>query len=152
MKLAKGFTLIELMIVVAIVGILSIVALPAYTDYIMRGKIPDATSMLSTKRVQMEQWFQDNRRYDTALGQAPCSNTGAGGAALSQYFTFSCTPAPATSTYTIQAAGTGSMSGFTYTIDQNNAKQTTAAPAGWATAAMPGTPASCWITAKGGKC
>jgi len=145
MKLAKGFTLIELMIVVVIVGILSAVALPAYTDYVMRGKIPDATSNLAAKRVQMEQWFQDNRTYATAT--VPCSNTGAGGAALSQYFTFSCTPAPTTTTYTIQAQGSGSMAGFTYTINESNTKVTVAAPADWGTSS-----ATCWITGKGGKC
>jgi len=41
------------------------------------------------------------------------------------------------------------MTGFTYTIDQQNTRQTTAAPTGWAASAMP---ASCWITKKGGVC
>lgn len=142
MKYAKGFTLVELMIVVVVVGILSVVAFPAYTDYSIRGKIPDATSNLASKRVKMEQWFQDNRTYATAT--APCDNT-VNSVALSQYFTFSC-PVLTASTYTIQAQGTGSMAGFTYTIDQSNTKQTTAAPTGW------GTSTSCWVTKKGGVC
>lgn len=147
MKPAQGFTLIELMIVVVIVGILSVVALPAYTNYVMRGKIPDATSQLSAKRVQMEQFFQDNRTYVGAT--VPCSSTGAGGTALSQYFTFSCTVQTATA-YTLQAAGTGSMAGFTYTITQDNAKASdilAPAPASWIASST-----TCWITKQGGAC
>jgi prepilin-type N-terminal cleavage/methylation domain-containing protein len=57
MKIPKGFTLIELMIVVAVVGILTAIAVPSYTNYVIRGKIPEATSQLASKRVQMEQFF-----------------------------------------------------------------------------------------------
>lgn len=141
MKSAKGFTLVELMIVVVIVGILSVVALPAYTDYVMKGKIPDATSNLAAKRVQMEQWFQDNRTYVGATAPGCTNDT-----TSSRYFTFSCTVQTATA-YTIQAQGTGSMAGFTYTIDQNNTKATPAAPADWGTSS-----ATCWIIGKGGQC
>lgn len=56
-----GFTLIEVMIAVAVVAILAAPALPSYRDYVTRGNIPEATSRLLTKQVQMEQWFQDNR-------------------------------------------------------------------------------------------
>jgi type IV pilus assembly protein PilE len=146
MKLQKGFTLIELLIVVAIVGILAAVALPAYSNYVTRGKIPEATSNLASKRVQMEQFYQDNRTY---VGGSGCTAD----TTSSKYFDFSCTPAPGvaptTTVYTIQAVGKSSMAGFTYTIDQSNTKQTTAAPVGWAAAAMP---TSCWITKQGGTC
>lgn len=142
-KHARGFTLVELMIVVVIISILSVIALPAYTNYMIRGKIPDATSQLATKRVKMEQWYQDNRTYAGATAPGCVNDT-----TSSKYFTFSCTVQNA-SAYTIQAQGTGSMAEFTYTIDHNNIKQTTAAPADWAAAAMP---ASCWITKPGGAC
>ena len=87
MKLQTGFTLIELMIVVAIVAILSAVAVPAYSSYSMRGKIPDATSNLAALRVSMEQFYQDNRNYGTAPA---CGVTAM---PVSSYFTFSCVSA-----------------------------------------------------------
>ena len=138
MRKYSGFTLIELLIAMAIAAILAAVALPAYTSYITRGRVPEATANLMAKRVKMEQFFQDNRTY--AGGPTP---------GATKYFTYAHNPAATASTYKLVATGTGSMLGFTYTIDQNNAKATTAAPAGWAAATMPTT---CWITKKGGAC
>lgn len=146
-KTSNGFSLIELMIVLAIVGILGAIAYPQYQDYLIRGKIPEATSALSQGRVKMEQYFQDNRTY--VGGPTPAATT---------YFTYSVkdtpsgTGAPTATTYAILATGSGSMAGFTYAIDQNNAKSTLAAPAAYKTAGMPGTPQTCWITKKGGVC
>lgn len=139
MKFSKGFTLIELMVVVAIVGILSAVAMPAYTDYVTRGRIPDATASLAAMRVRMEQYYQDNKTYVNAT---PCAN---GNLPTSTYFTFTC-PTLAADAFTLQAAGTGAMAGFTFTIDQANVKATAAAPSGWTTRA------NCWIRDKAGSC
>lgn len=135
-----GFTLIELMVTVGIVGILAMLASPTYQEYVMRGKIPEATSNLALKRVQMEQWFQDNRTYVGATGCAADTST-------SQYFDFSC-PVQTATTYTIQAVGKNSMLGFTYTIDQSNVKTTVAVPASWSQHS----PNTCWVTKKGGIC
>ncbi len=134
---AKGFTLLELLTVVAIIGILAAIAYPAYNDYITRSKIAEATSALSDGRIKMEQFFQDNRTYDG--GPAPAATTN---------FTYAAGNLSNT-TYTLTATGIGAMAGFTYTINQTNTRQTTAAPTGWAAAAMP---AACWITRKGGAC
>lgn len=145
MKTQNGFSLVELMVVVAVIGILMAIALPNYNDYVIRSKIPDATSNLSSKRVQMEQWFQDNRTY---VGATPCTND----TTTSKYFDFSCpvaTPGTAT-TFTLAAVGKASMAGFTYTVDQNGTKGSTIvapAPAGWIAAST-----SCWITNQGGSC
>ena len=135
----QGFTLVEVMVVVAIVGILASVALPAYSDYVIRGKIPDATSLLSTKRVQLEQFFQDNRTY---VGAPSCTDD----STSSPYFDFSCTAQTATA-FTLQAAGKGTMAGFSYTIDQAAAKTSAITASGWAAESS-----SCWIIRKGGAC
>ena len=63
---AWGFTLIELMIVIAVVAILAAVALPAYGDYLRRGQLPEAFTNLADLRVKMEQYYQDNRSYGAA--------------------------------------------------------------------------------------
>ncbi|MDR7331075.1 type IV pilin protein [Roseateles asaccharophilus] len=132
-----GFTLIELMIAVAIVAILAAVAVPQYTQYVTRGRIPDATSALATKQVQIEQFFLDNRTYADAPG---CRND----VETSKYFTFACTSATATG-FTLAATGKSSMTGFTYTVNQAGAKTTTA-PTGWTGSS------TCWVTKKDGTC
>lgn len=125
-----GFTLIELMIAVAIVAILAGVALPAYQDYMRRGNIPEATAGLGQGRITMEQWFQDNRTYEGAA----CLGNG-------KKFNFTCNTAA--TTFLITATGKDNMTGFSYTINQDNARTSTTP---W------GNGATCWITRKGDSC
>jgi type IV pilus assembly protein PilE len=147
MKRNKGFTLVELMIVVAIIAILSAVAIPAYNDYVLRGKIAEAMTNLSSMRAQMEQYYQDNRSYQNPPAGGP--SCGIGNAPLStQYFAYTCL-SPTTETYTITADGVGSMAAFGYTIDQANTRMTkTMTAPGWS---VPN-PNTCWATKPGGKC
>ena len=70
-QMQKGFTLIELMIVVAIIGILAAVALPAYQDYTNRAKMAEVLSFASSGKIAVAEYFQ-------AEGKLPASNEQAG--------------------------------------------------------------------------
>ena len=142
-----GFTLIEVLIVVAIVGILAAIAIPNYSSYVMRGKIQEATTNLLGMRTKLEQYFDDNRTYVGACAAGTVAPLPTG----LKYFTITC-PTLTQTTYTVQAEGgiTGgdrSMAGFTYTIDQANSHLTPAVPSGWGSA-----PVNCWVVNKGGQC
>ncbi len=76
--IARGFTLVELLVVMAIVAILAAIAIPSYSAYVQRSRIIEATSSLADFRVRMEQFFLDNRRYTAgaACGIADPTSTG----------------------------------------------------------------------------
>jgi len=139
----QGFTLIELMITVAVVAILSAIALPAYVYYIQRSRIPEATAALAAKQVAMEQLFQDSRSY-YAPNTSACSTSGMASSSYFSYAFSTCT----SSTYVLSATGSAgtNMAGFTFTIDQSGNRATTSVPTGWTTST------TCWVTAKGGRC
>ena len=143
-----GFTLLELMIAVAVIGILAAIAIPMYGDSVMRSKIIGATTQLGDVRTQMEKYFMDNRSYLAGAGCGAAPSILSYNADASNNFTLSC-PAPTATTYTIQADGKAgkNMGGFTYTINEANVKTTVALPGGWAGAGSP-----CWVLRKDGSC
>lgn len=146
MKRSFGFSLIELLTVVAIIGIIAAFAMPAYRDYVIRAKLVEAFSALGDLRVKQEQYYQDNRKYNSGT----TTNCGAT-LPTSRYFTVTCvTGADPAQTYTATATGIANqgVAGFAYTITEANAKASNITAAGWSN---PSTN-NCWARAKGGAC
>jgi type IV pilus assembly protein PilA len=71
----KGFTLIELMIVVAIIGILAAVAIPAYQNYVIRGQVTEGLSLASGWKTAISEYYAQNGSFPTTS-----SSTGGAGA------------------------------------------------------------------------
>ena len=148
MRTNSGFTLIEVMITVAIVAILAAIAMPSYSEYVQRARITEATSALSDMRNKMEQYFQDNRTWTPGAGITPPCNPGTvAPLPTSQNFTFTCDTLAA-NTYRIVATGNAgsTMTGFEFTVNQFNQRVTTAVPAGW----IP--KPNCWVLKRDGSC
>jgi len=142
---ARGFTLIELMVVVALVAVLSATALPSYIDYVKRGRLVDGSNALVSMRARMEQHYLDNRTYSSVTGYtAPCATAQTAGT-----FTVLCASTDLSATaYVITATGSGMTKDFVYSIDQNGTQKTVSLPGGWGTSPQTG----CWVQRKRQTC
>lgn len=140
MKKMRGFTLIELMIVVVVVGILAAIAMPAYTDFIVRGKIAQGTEALSEAKVRMEQVFNSNRSYLLSDGTCPDFST----SFSDNPFSIAQSPTCTATTFTLKITGKSAngMSGYWYSINESNEKQS----------ATPTNSGNCWLKSKGTSC
>lgn len=160
MRRKHGFTLIELMITIAIIALLAAIAVPSYTDYVTRSKFTEAFGHLGDLRVKMEQYYQDNRRYSTTTAGGTCGIPGGNTPTVqgARYFTFTCASSAANAAgdqqFVLTAAGIAGqgLNGIAFTINHSNTRATTV------TASTPmadkgyATNAACWIVKKPSQC
>lgn len=149
-KAAAGFTLIEVMITVVVIGLLAAVAVPSYTGYVRRGQLTEAGTYLSDYRIKMEQYYQDNKNYGATAGTVCATDATAAGwsgfAPGARYFTFSCSTSASGQAYVLTATGSGSnTTGYDYSINQAGIKWTTKFENSASTA-------NCWMTKSNSAC
>ena len=101
-RVQAGFTLIELMIVVAIIGILAAVAIPAYTDYTQRGQMAEAFTMVDGMKTAVAEFAQTNGAFPAAAD----ITAGVGAPAAGKYSNAATTAATGVIIVTMKAAGT----------------------------------------------
>lgn len=107
---AKGFTLIELMIVVGIVGILAAIAYPNYTEYVQRGNRSEGQALLNDAAASQERFFAQNNSYVT---------TAADIAKLGMRGTSGTTVTSDTRKYTLTVGTSANDGGYTLTATQH---------------------------------
>lgn len=135
----RGFTLIEVMIVVAIVAILAAIALPSYSEYIKRGQIVEGITPLADMGAKMEQFYQDNRTYVGACDSRIAAKPGD-----TARFGYECDERK--SSYSVKAIGKGAMNDFAFALTHEGNRFTSRTPSGWTAGS------GCWSARKDGSC
>lgn len=120
---SAGFTLIEVLVVVAIAAILGSVAMPSFLSYLQRSRVPAGLDALQSYFTRMEQRFQDAGNYANGSACAIAVPT------VSNY-TITCVLTGGGTGYTATATGSGAISGYVYTINSNGQRNTTSHPKG----------------------
>jgi type IV pilus assembly protein PilE len=121
---AQGFTLIELMIVVAIIGILAAIAYPSYTEYVQRGKRSEAKVALLEAVQNLERYYSANGTYLNSTALAAVFVT-AVPASATAYYNIAVSGTPTRSAFMLRATRAGSMASDAcgeYQIDQTGSR------------------------------
>ncbi len=141
-RIQPGFSLIEVLIAMAIIAIISSFAIPNYSGYVRRARISEVAGQLAAYRVALEQFYQDNRAYggDTCGVAAPTAT---------KEFSFSCAVIASGQGFTATATGNPATSGagFTFAVNHNGDRTTSALPEGWGTV-----PRACWVLRQQATC
>jgi type IV pilus assembly protein PilE len=144
-RFKRGFSLIELLIVLVIIGILTSIAYPSYREYITRARRSDGQAALLDLASRMERYYSENNTYQTAtIGTGGTTDVLSTNSSPETWYTLSIITAT-NAAYTLQATPTG-IQGTTdtrcqsLTINNLGAKGITTGPAGNPT----GTIAQCW--------
>lgn len=136
MRKTSGFTLIEVLVMMATIGALSAIAISAYQAHQHRMKIHDAFNNLIILRADMEKYWQVNHNF----GSSGC---GASMPANTKYFHFICNINNSRRGYLLTAKGLGNLLNYNFTIDTNGNQVTTDFPG------VSGLPVPCWIDQPG---
>jgi len=128
-KLSRGFTLIELVVVIAIIAIISAIALPSYREHVRTARRTAAQGCLIEMAQSMERTYASRMTYAGAgIPNLACS------AELNAFYNFSFSAGPAATSFTLQAAPIGAQSGDrcgSMSLDHRGVK-------------APADPADCW--------
>lgn len=154
MKKNYGFTLIELMITVAIIGILASIAYPSYMEYVRRSHRAEARNTLNTIAQRMEQNYNLSGAYDVTSTAAAVNDTTIAGWGLNQTpvsgnarYNFGFSAGPTATTFTIAATPVGSQASDTcgvLSLNERNLKAAQGENPNTAGVTRSNTTATCW--------
>ncbi len=129
-KNQQGFTLIELMIVVAIIGILAAVALPAYQDYTKRAKVSEVLILASKDKVSVSEYYMSVGNYPSSAQSGVSDDAGQSEYITAIAYTTTTSPDTAVLTYTVDSTkiaagdivftGVGSAQGVSWTCTDSD--------------------------------